>query len=483
MKKWLLAALLVLAAMLTVSALAESGTCGETLTWTLSDDGVLTVSGTGEMTNGADYGDAPWDDLKTFIREIVIEDGVASVGDYMFWDCGNVTKVTLGDDVTRIGKAAFLYCEGLPAVQLPPNIEYVDDWAFIHCKALTRVYVPFSLNYFGDVVFYGCGSLTDIYFEGEADTWESMAWVEEPDEENALCTATIHFGSTVQDYLDGAEETAGGTRPGITPGGEDPGPGTDPLPEGVVARGRCGNSMYWVFDASGLLTISGTGDMDDYYMQTDFHYDEHGNRVDVTYYTYPWNQVGVMDRIQQVYVSDGVISIGNMAFADISTLKQIYLPGSLARVDYGAFYGTGLTDVYYSDGSTLWSYVTRGQYNGPLNGATFHWNSAGLPGTDVPPVVEDAVLNLPADLIEIQAAAFEGSAFTEVHLGEHVMSIGSRAFANCENLWFVKIPSMNITIADDAFADCSGLVFAAYEGSTAIQYANAHNIDVSIMEE
>ena len=482
MNKWIAAVLIALAMLLTVMALAESGTCGENLTWTLSEDGVLTVSGTGEMTDGEDYGTAPWEDVKTFIKEIVIGDGVESVGDYMFWDCGNVTRVTLGDDVYRIGKAAFLYCESLPAIQMPPQIEYVDDWAFIHCKALAKVYVPHWLSYLGDSVFYGCPNLTDIYYEDDADTWESVAWVENPDEENALCTATIHFGSTVQDYLDGVEETAGGTKQGTNTGSDDPGPGDDPSPGGVVARGKCGNSLFWMLDTDGLLTISGTGDMDDYVRKTDIQYDSNGSRVDVTYYTYPWNQVGVMDHIQRVYVSEGVLSIGNMAFSEISTLKMIYLPGSLARVAYGAFHLTGLTDVYYSGDQALWASVQRGAYNSPLSNATFHWNSDGLPGAN-DPIVEDAVLTLPADLTEIGEEAFLGGTFSEVHLDEYVTSIGSRAFADCTNLWFVKIQSDDITIADDAFEGCGDLVFAAYAGSSAIQYANAHGISVSVIEE
>ena len=110
MKRCILTALIVLAALLTAAALAEGGTCGEGLTWTLSSDGVLTVSGTGEMTNGEDYGTAPWDDIKTSIREIVIGDGVESVGDYMFWNCGNVTSVTLGDGVR------FRHPEGVAAI-------------------------------------------------------------------------------------------------------------------------------------------------------------------------------------------------------------------------------------------------------------------------------------------------------------------------------------------------------------------------------
>ena len=205
MKRCILTALIVLAALMTAAALAEGGTCGEGLTWTLSSDGVLTVSGTGEMTDGEDYGAAPWDDIKTSIREIVIGDGVESVGDYMFWNCGNVTSVTLGDDVRRIGKAAFLYCESLPAVQLPPNIEYVDDWAFIHCKALARVYVPFSLNYFGDVVFYSCPNLTDIYFEGDRMELDAGSMNVGTDEEH-IAEFTVHLISTANIPSDAVDD-------------------------------------------------------------------------------------------------------------------------------------------------------------------------------------------------------------------------------------------------------------------------------------
>lgn len=472
--------LFFLGTLLQVSVLAETGTCGENLIWNLSDDGVLTVSGTGDMTNGEDYGTAPWEDTKAFINEIVIEDGVESVGAYMFWDCGNVKKVTLGEDVSRIGKAGFLYCEGLTTLQLPPNIGYVDDWAFIHCKALVKVYVPLSLNYFGDSVFLGCENLTDIYYEGDADTWESMAWVDEPNEEDALYTANIHFGSTVQDYLDGVQETAGGTQQGTNTGSEDPGDPFGEQPEGgVVARGKCGSSLYWLLDTNGLLTISGTGSMDDYLRDIRYVYSASGNRTEVVTYTYPWFEVA--NQIKKVYVSEGTISIGNMAFAEISTLKMIYLPGSLARVAYGAFHGTGLTDVYYSEGQALWAYVQRGDYNSPLTRATFHWNSEGLPeggGTE-----NNAQLYLPMDLVEIQESAFQGGTFTEVYLGEAVRFVGSHAFADCINLWLVYFSTDDVTITEDAFVGCGDLVFVAHADSDAAKYAAAHGYPVSVISD
>ena len=65
----LMLALLMIISVLPVSAAADapkSGTCGENLTWTLSDDGVLTISGSGAMTD-FDYG-APWESYKTSNR-------------------------------------------------------------------------------------------------------------------------------------------------------------------------------------------------------------------------------------------------------------------------------------------------------------------------------------------------------------------------------------------------------------------------------
>ena len=61
---------------LTVSA-ASSGTCGENLTWTLDDDGVLTISGSGAMYDWNSSGDVVWYKLRSRIKTINIGDGVA----------------------------------------------------------------------------------------------------------------------------------------------------------------------------------------------------------------------------------------------------------------------------------------------------------------------------------------------------------------------------------------------------------------------
>ena len=61
------------------------GTCGENLTWTLTYDGVLTISGTGEMTDYPNFADVPWNAYREKILSVVMEPGVTSVGGYAFF--------------------------------------------------------------------------------------------------------------------------------------------------------------------------------------------------------------------------------------------------------------------------------------------------------------------------------------------------------------------------------------------------------------
>lgn len=106
MKNRVLCALLVLlCALLPVSALAD-GSCGENTVWTMSDGGVLTISGAGAM---ADFepGDAPWYARRGEVRSLVIEDGVTTVGSAAFSGCGLIEEVSLPLTLRRIGDSAF----------------------------------------------------------------------------------------------------------------------------------------------------------------------------------------------------------------------------------------------------------------------------------------------------------------------------------------------------------------------------------------
>jgi hypothetical protein len=89
----------------TITGWAAGGQAGN-LTWDLSEDGTLTIIGTGVMD---DYrGSVPWSIYN--VKKIVITDGVTTIGNYAFSNCANATSITIPNTVTAIGVNAFRSC-------------------------------------------------------------------------------------------------------------------------------------------------------------------------------------------------------------------------------------------------------------------------------------------------------------------------------------------------------------------------------------
>lgn len=110
---------------------ADSGTCGPALTWSVSPDGVLTVSGQGEMTT------SPWRwgaDAPT-IRKAVLNEGVTTVTGYAFYQNEVLTEITLPSSLVSIGSGAFMECTALKTLSLPENIQEIGGSAFYKCFA------------------------------------------------------------------------------------------------------------------------------------------------------------------------------------------------------------------------------------------------------------------------------------------------------------------------------------------------------------
>ncbi|MDR1372979.1 MAG: leucine-rich repeat protein, partial [Dysgonamonadaceae bacterium] len=171
-----------------------SGTTGS-LTWTL-ENGTLTISGAGEMEDYELQG-APWYPDRSSITNAIIEDGVASIGDYAFYLCQNLISATIPESVTRIGRQSFYQCENLISISIPENVESIGEWAFARCSSLIaipvengnarflsdggdlfdkdkttllccpagktgRYIIPDGVTGIGNGAFYGCGRLTSI---------------------------------------------------------------------------------------------------------------------------------------------------------------------------------------------------------------------------------------------------------------------------------------------------------------------------------
>lgn len=138
---------------------------GTNLTWTLDDDGTLTVSGKGDMPDGIFFRKPglhyTWWDKKQLIKKVIIESGVTYVGNVAFSECSNLQELEIHSNLTKIGERAFAYC-GLKKITFYGNVTEICDEAFFYCTQLETVNLPSKLLKIGVVAFRGCRCLDKI---------------------------------------------------------------------------------------------------------------------------------------------------------------------------------------------------------------------------------------------------------------------------------------------------------------------------------
>ena len=87
---------------------------------------------------------------------------VTSIGDAAFYECIDLTSVTIPNSVTSIGNWAFWGCSGLTSVTIPNSVTSIGDEAFASCRSLTSVSIPNSVTNIGYGAFDFCWSLRSI---------------------------------------------------------------------------------------------------------------------------------------------------------------------------------------------------------------------------------------------------------------------------------------------------------------------------------
>ena len=481
-----------------------SGTCGENLTWVLTDDGVLTISGEGEMYDYNPFADdyAPWYAQMDSITSIVVEEGVTTIGFGAFammeqvktvsypaslevlgaansTGCykieefivaeGNKTyytyegaiinavtgelftvpmaktgRFTVPAEVLRIGGCAFEGCIGITEIILNEGLKELGEAAFLECTSLNSMTIPASVEKLEPAVFHNSG-VTEVTFCGDVPEFADNAFEE--------ATATAYYPADNTTWTDEVKQNYGGN---ITWEAYQ----EDMQEPAEVASGTCGENLTWVLTDDGVLTISGEGEMYDYNPFADDYA--------------PW--YAQMDSITSIVVEEGVTTIGFGAFAMMEQVKTVSYPASLEVL--GAANSTGcykIEEFIVAEGNKTY-YTYEGAIINAVTGELF-----------TVPMAKTGRFTVPAEVLRIGGCAFEGCiGITEIILNEGLKELGEAAFLECTSLNSMTIPASveklepavfhNSGVTEVIFCgDAPAFADNAFEEATATAYYPADN--------
>ena len=144
------------------AAIIASGKCGDGISWSLDENGVLWLSGEGKMDDYESADVSPWAKKRGRIVEVNFENGITTVGGYAFRNCSRLQKVTLPSSLQSIKQSAFNHCAELTSIEIPEGTETIDEFAFAGCEALADVTIPESMKTIQRYAFRGCNKLRKV---------------------------------------------------------------------------------------------------------------------------------------------------------------------------------------------------------------------------------------------------------------------------------------------------------------------------------
>ena len=284
-----------------IAASAESsGNCGDSgsnVTWSLDDNGTLTISGSGKIEDYRSDIDQPWYSNRSDITSVVIEPGVTSIGSQAFYECSNLTSITIPSGLTSIGEQAFGNCTGLTSITIPSGFISIGDYAFWNCTGLTSITIQNGVTSIGTGAFWNCTGLTSITIPSSVTS----------------IGVNVFYNCT-----------------GLTDITVDSNNSSFCSESGVLFNKDKTTLIYYPL-----------GKNDSSYTIPD------GVTV-IEQYAFYCNS-----KLTSVTIPSGVTSIGEMAFRECSGLTSVIVPSSVTSIEYNAFWCCFNLIIYIPGGITI----------------------------------------------------------------------------------------------------------------------------------
>ena len=420
---------------------ADSGQCGENVRWSYDNDTfTIIIEGSGSMTEYTSEVDVPWKDVRAFIKNATIKEGVSSIAPYAFSHCESLTNVTIPSSVTSIGNKSFYRCFDLESIEIPSNVISIGRSAFNTCKSLRSIVIPSSVTSIGLYAFQKCNTLTSVALPSNITSIESCVFVG--------CTS-----------LTGIE-----------------------LPSTITSIGS-----FAFEDCVSLTTIEIPPNV------TSIEQSTFNRCKSLTNITFPSNLTTIGDNafrmcssLDNVTIPSTVEAIGAFAFGECSSLSNLTISNGVKKIAFSAFYGSNLTTMTIpssvtSIGTHVFSYChnltsinvdSNNSAYMSVDGVLFKSKEMALIHF---PRGREGKYVIPNNVTRIEDFSFEGSyKLTSVVIPSNVISIGDAPFESCTSLESIEVEKNN-----GYFKSIEGVLFTR-NGTLLIQYPCGKNENYTI---
>ena len=437
--------------------------------------------------------------------EVVLPDGLTSIGERAFayaglksvdipnsvqtieWDafyeCNQLSKVTMEDGVQTIGQGVFHGCTALTSVDIPKTVTSIGPWAFEE-SGLTDVTIPGSVQTIGGSAFLNCTQLASVTIEEGVQTIGGYAF-----QLTGLTDVTVP-GSVETIGQDAFADCAQLDSVTIKAGVQTIGQGAFhdcPVLNSVTIEDGVTSIEPWAFDnCSSLTSVTIPGSVETI-GEDAFRSCSALTSVTIGEGVETIGKGAFIDctRLASVTMGEGVETIGEGAFHGCAALASVDIPKTVTSIEPWAFEETGLTDVTIPSsvetigGSAFFNCaqltsVTIEEGVQTIDGYAFA-NCSNLTSVDIPDSVtaigEKAFhltgltdVTIPGSVENIGQDAFSGCPqLASVTVEEGVKNIGQGAFHDCDQLTSVTIKKGVQTIGQDAFYGCDQLSIVTME--------------------
>jgi len=457
---------------------------GDNVKGTLKN-GKLTISGNGAMTNyDSVETSSPLakSEIRNTIKEVVIESGVTTVGEHLFYNCDKLTSVTIPASVTSIGQHAFYGCDELTTVTIPSSVTTIGKNAFEDCGKLTGITIPSSVTTIGEKAFYNCGGLTSITIPASVTSLGEYAF----SGCKGLTSLTISKNLTeiIKGAFNGCSKLTSIEIPdGVTSIGEKAfkscsGLTNITIPNTVTIIGDkafngCDEGLTSITIPNSVFSI-GNNAFDFCQKLTTVTFAENSNVTSIGEEAFYYCK-----NLESITIPSSVTYIGENAFSGCSNLKTVTVtvPKGKTLTMGETTYTAGQTaDIYelvkdgaafsYSGGAPA-EYEIGANVKGTLdaNGTLTISGTGAMYDYDSPPNAPFKSIKSDVKKIVIEKGVTSIGAFvfndflteTSITIPNSVTSIGEYAFNACEKLTSITIPSSVTSIGKSAFSDCRAL--------------------------